>query len=104
MGKKDALNKVVSILIKRYEECNEGGHKKLNEEENICDYCYRRLEYETPRTDEKLREQGELPPIFQPVNAVQLDDEREEESGYQKVKDFFAGLSKLEKELSQPQK
>ncbi|MDP2628936.1 MAG: hypothetical protein Q8P15_03500 [Nanoarchaeota archaeon] len=46
MGERNnRLRKSERILNKRYYECDSSGHQEPDTENNICNYCYRRLEY-----------------------------------------------------------
>jgi len=94
-----AIKKVVPILNERYVECDSKGHQKPDEENNYCNYCHRHLRYKTPRTDAMINERKKLPWYNQPFDAPLMIQERERESGAQKLEDNFKGLIKLSDEL-----
>jgi len=81
MGFIDLLNE----LRKRYEECGSQGHLKPNSETDFCYYCYRHLKYhqlenkDIPQSERKKRKYIRM----------------------QMRIDYFNGLEKLTKELSQ---
>ena len=49
-----------TILQQRYAKCDSQGHKKLNGDNNYCDYCFRHVPYRPVRTGGMMRKRGEF--------------------------------------------
>jgi hypothetical protein len=56
------------ILRRRYEECDSQGHLEPLEAKNICNYCYRHLEYEISEINQ--RESDKLIGIEKIINEL----------------------------------
>jgi len=68
---KQTMKKHSKILNERYAECNAGGPRKPNPEDNEWKYGYWRLNYENPRLDAERKRIAKLPIFKRPMNAMQ---------------------------------
>ncbi|MBR9702358.1 hypothetical protein GOV13_05555 [Candidatus Pacearchaeota archaeon] len=93
------FGKASEPLTQRYKECDSGGHKKLNQEGDYCDHCFRHTTYGTPRTDEILASRKDIPLIHQPMDASLMMKSTMDEIMNQEGLDAFEGLIKIAKEL-----
>ncbi|MEN7982515.1 MAG: hypothetical protein ABFQ65_03645 [Nanoarchaeota archaeon] len=95
--KLDEFSKHIELLNGRYEECDDKGHKEV--EENYCNHCYRHLSYSTPKTNQILESRKNIPLYHQPFDAPILMEKRREEINHQKFMDHLEGLKKIKEEL-----
>ena len=90
-----AFEKANLELEGRYSECDRHGHKEEDEENNICEYCFRHLEYGTPKTDAKYSYRKGLSIWHQPLDVAVTSQERRDEIAQQKSLDRIMGIEKL---------
>jgi len=84
-------------LFLRYTKCDEQGHRDIRE--SFCGYCYRHLEYSTPKTDAISHSRKNLPFELMPLDAPEMFKKRNEEIEKQKSKDFLEGMVLIREEL-----
>jgi hypothetical protein len=99
--KRDKLNK---ILEARYNECDIKIHLKPNNSKNICNYCYRRLEYNPEDAPNSATAQYMgLKKIFHPnefvVDAPIMREKIKRDLDFLKSEDYNRGIESIEKEL-----
>ncbi len=85
-------------LNQRYAFCNKNGHNKTNKSENICNYCYRRLEYYNP-TKQIMNQRKKLPWNRKSYDAPILDNLRKESKDDQEMRDYSNGIRILKEKI-----
>jgi hypothetical protein len=103
----DSANEIhrrIRLLYRRYNECDKLGHQLLDKDKNYCNYCFRHLEYKSPKTDKILEERSRLPDMLDPADAPLIVEKRTSEIRCQKITDFFNGVMKIKKKDSQKKK
>ena len=98
LGKLDEFYSRIHELQERYDRCDKSGHQKPKEGRNRCEYCFRQLKYEAPKTDAILRAREKLPYMFRPFDAPVMMKRREDEIELQKTLDWTYGLERLAQE------
>ena len=96
---RNKLPECFKILNKRYKDCDYKGHINPVQFENICNHCYRRLDYSTS-VDAQYADRKNMDPMDVPFDAAKIMEEREEEIRMQKHVDFCRGLVKIAEELN----
>lgn len=92
--------KVVEGLRERYAFCDETGHKKPNNNDNYCDFCFRRLVYDSsPEVKSILKDREKLNFLDVPMDAPILFEKRKQYLASQKGHDRLDGLNKLRLEM-----
>jgi hypothetical protein len=97
------------ILTLRYNSCDDNKiHLEPNTSENICNNCYRRLNYNVLSEDEEAHKRSlflpfeltdELPQMQRPFDAPLRMQAFEKLRQYQKTNDYFNGVNKIISEL-----
>ena len=85
------LNRAGAILNERYKECDKSGHRDVNKDAGLCEYCYRRLDY--------AKEAGDALPEKSLDFPVMIEERRCEVS-LQKSADKSRGLKCIMEEFN----
>jgi hypothetical protein len=99
--KRDKLNKILEF---RYKTCDFDTHLKPDESKNVCDYCYRRLEYNLEDAPFSATAQYRgLKKILYPNKAVFdapiMREKIKRDLDFLKSEDYDRGIESIEKEL-----
>lgn len=101
-GIEETYARLHGILDKRYAECDADGHLNPVESENVCNYCYRRLQFESPEADLMRLHEETLPVETQNLNIPLISEKALEEVKAQIWVDRKLGIERLAKELGLP--